>query len=111
MNKTSKKTINKVIKICTAEGWGVFEGDQDLEISQYSPAGEDFSFSVSKDNLIYNIIEYACNFDPDEHAEMWIEGRGTRGIPSSVRVLIDDADAIAEMLESLADKLRGLDNE
>lgn len=45
------------------------------------------------------------DFDADEHAAMWIESRGERGIPSSIRTLIDDADAIKEMLKELADKL------
>ena len=35
-----------------------------------------------------------------------IESRGTRGVPSSVRQLIDDADAIQEMLDELAEALR-----
>ena len=37
---------------------------------------------------------YCYNFDPDEHAEMWIKFRGKNGVPGSIRALIDDADAM-----------------
>lgn len=37
---------------------------------------------------------------------MWIEARGrVRGVPNSIRVLIDDAEAIKKMLNELADAL------
>ena len=108
----NKKKLNKIIKVCEGEGWDVYDTGEGLEISQASPAGEDFNFYVDKDNLTYNIINYACNFDPEEHAKMWIENMGNvAGVPQSIRILIDDADDIAEMLENLADKLRRLDNE
>lgn len=105
----NKKELNKIIKILEAEGWNVYDTGDGLEISQPSPAGEDFNFYVNKNNLISNIIVYACNFDPDEHAEMWVENMHTvAGVPQSIRALLKDADDIAEMLENLADKLRGL---
>ena len=37
---------------------------------------------------------------------MWVESRGKRGVPDSIRTLIDDADAIKEMAFELADTLR-----
>ena len=57
------------------------------------------------ENFPESVYEYAHDFDADEHAEMWLGHRGEGGCPSSVRELIDDADAIKEMLEELADKL------
>lgn len=87
-----------------ANGAGIY-------ISQYSPAGEDFGFSVSAGSLeevINEICEYAENFDADEHAEMWISCRGTGGVPYSIRDLIDDADAIQNMLDNLAEKVKAL---
>ena len=35
-----------------------------------------------------------------------MESRGKRGVPDSIRTLIDDADAIKEMVFELADVLR-----
>ena len=37
---------------------------------------------------------------------MCVEIRGTRGVPSSIRELINDAEAIQEMLDELAEALR-----
>lgn len=103
----NKKELNKVIEICEAEGWNIYDDGEGLDIRQASPAGEDFGFYVYKNNLASNIIEYACNFDPDEHAEMWVENmHSVAGVPQSIRTLLNDADDIAEMLENLADKLR-----
>lgn len=96
MNKKYKKVIEDL-------GWVVREYGDSYDICQYSPAGEDFSFSISKKHVAQEIIEYAENFDPDEHAADWIESmRTVRGVPQSVRALIDDADAIKEMLDELA---------
>ena len=50
-----------------------------------------------------DIAEYAAEFDADEHAEMWVDKRGQNGVPNSIRALIDDADAIQEMLDELAE--------
>ena len=57
------------------------------------------------------VREYAYDFDPEEHAEMWVESRGKRGVPDSIRTLIDDADAIKEMAFELADALRKAEEE
>lgn len=57
------------------------------------------------ENFPESVYEYARDFDADEHAEMWVRHRGEGGCPSSVRKLIDDADAIKEMLEELANRL------
>ena len=91
------------------EGWVVAdEGDQYL-ISKYSPAGEDFGFTIEKgtsEEMSERIIDYVNDFDADEHAKMWIDNRQTNGVPQSIRDLIDDADAIKEMLLELQDVVR-----
>lgn len=40
---------------------------------------------------------------------MWIDGRGKRGIPDSVRALIDDAENIKDTLLNVAEKLEGIE--
>ena len=40
----------------------------------------------------------ADDFDADEHAAGWIEIRGTRGVPDSIRTLLEDADEIKSKL-------------
>ena len=100
--------MNKRIKrICEKLDWYIHEYKTDVELEKYSPAGEDFFFCVDKKDFINNVIEYAEDFDADEHAEMWVNNRHTvNGVPQSVRTLIDDADAIKEMLLELAETLK-----
>lgn len=87
-------------------GFTVEKGVTELEFSKYSPVGEDFSFAVSgknKQEIVNEIKDYASDFDTEEHIKMWIEGKesGTSGIPS-IKELVEDADAIKEMLDELA---------
>lgn len=82
-----------------------YTNDGRVEIENHSPAGEDLIVCVEVENFPESVYEYARDFDADEHAEMWVRHRGEDGCPSSVRELIDDADAIKEMLEELANRL------
>ena len=104
--------ITKIIDKADELGWMCWIcNDGDLEFENWSPAGEDFCFYVSSANPVREVQEYARNFDADEHAEMWVESRGRRGVPSSVRALIDDAEANQEMLNELADALAELEED
>ncbi len=81
------------------------------ELFKLSDAGEDFSILVDfkKDDqtetFLRNLRDYVYNFDPDEHAEMWLPERGRGGCPNSIRALIDDADSIKKMCEELLEAL------
>lgn len=91
--------------------WSVYV-DKDnnyIEFEKYSPAGEDFSFSVGAEDVIEEVKAYASDFDIDEHIEMWIEARhnGVRGVPS-IRELVKDAEDIDKMLQELAIELAKL---
>lgn len=85
------------------------------ELEFYSDAGEDVVNTIwydgTNDGFIEAFRQLADNFDADEHAEMWIDGRGTKGIPDSVRVLIDDAENIKDILLDVAEKLEGIEKE
>lgn len=105
-----KELEQKYIDILEENDWSIssYTGDGRIELEKYSPAGEDFSIIVEVENFPSSVRKYANDFDADEHAEMWIQARGkVKGIPESVRELIDDADAIQEMLNELADALEG----
>ena len=99
------KISTKHRQICEELGWSL-RLSEDVELSQYSPAGEDFSFCVSIENFVEEVVEYAANFDIDYHIETWLEAKsnGVRGVPSA-RVLVEDAYAIDEMLCCLATAL------
>lgn len=100
-----KELSDKIVDICESKGWFVTVDGDDVELQQYSPLGEDFFFSVRAKSFVRDVLEYAHDFNPDKHAEMWVESRGTNGVPNSIRQLIDDADAIADMLDDLAKAL------
>ncbi len=102
-------------------GWDVYESDvfsntKCWEISQFSPAGENFTFSIHHhsdvEEIIHEIDEYVSSFDIDEHVEMWIDAKksGVKGIPSTSE-LVNDAKEIKEMLDGLSDYCNDLDIE
>lgn len=101
-----KELEQKYIYILEENDWSVssYTNDGRVELEKYSPAGEDFLMCVDVENFPESVREYANNFDADEHAEMWIKAIGrVNGV--SNRELIEDADAIKEMLNELADAL------
>lgn len=89
------------------------ETDRGLEIGLefYSDAGEDFIIDLncdSAESFAEAFSEYARDFDPEEHAEMWIEARGTvSGVPQEISTLLEDANSIKEFLESVSAELEG----
>lgn len=101
--------LNKIIEIAEKLEWTVNVTNDYIEFSQYSPAGEDFSFivnTVTPKEIVEQVVEYADDFDIDEHIEMWIEAKrnGVSGVPST-QELVYDAEEISKMLNTLAEKL------
>ncbi len=98
------KVTDRQIEICENLDWSVTVCDDgDVMLENYSPAGEDLVFYVDKDDeFVDGVKRLAADFDADEHAEMWVEGRGKNGVPSTIRELLDDAEAIDKMLQELA---------
>lgn len=97
--------MKNVVEIAESLGWNVSVSGNEYEFSKYSPAGEDFSFSVEgtdANEVVLEIEDYANDFDPEDHIEMWVNAKqsGTKGVPS-IKELVEDADAIKEMLEEL----------
>lgn len=87
--------------------------EYDIELEIYSPEGEDviipLIYDGTEESFINAFIDYANGFDAEEHAEMWIDGRGRAGVPESIQDLLDDAEWIKEKLEEVADLLDSLD--
>lgn len=93
--------------ICEQLGWcWLNDGDGYIELEKHSPAGEDFLFTVSEENFVEDVKEYADNFDQEEHIEMWVEARRNKvaGVPS-IKELVKDAEDIDAMLKELAEAL------
>ena len=63
-------------RVCEALDWRVIASEDEIELEKYSPAGEDFIFSITDmDDIPHAVWEYADDFDVDEHIEMWILAR------------------------------------
>lgn len=104
-----KKLTQEQIDVLEKLDWRVssYTDDGRVEIGKYSPAGEDFNICVEVNDFPRSVREYAAGFDIDEHVAIWIEGRGKRGVPETARELVEDAEAIRQMLDELADALEG----
>lgn len=97
----------KYVDVIENAGWRILDNEDDVgvELEQYSPAGEDFVFYSDLDDFPDSAIQYARDFDVDAHVEENIPIRGQGGCPSSIIELVDDARAIRDMLNDLADAL------
>ena len=100
-------TYKKYLPVFKRCGWNVNVSDNEIEIENWSPAGENIVEYLDKNiDIPSQMQSIADNFDADEHAEIWIEHRGKNGVPGSIRTLINDADAIQEMYNELAHALK-----
>ena len=102
--------VNRIVKVAESLDWKcrVYDKyDKEIELEKYSPAGEDFIMTISFDpkapitSFYDNLYDYYNDFDPEEHAAMWINERGKNGVPDSIRVLLDDAESIEDMIREL----------
>lgn len=111
--ETKMTAIHSLEDLQTAienHGWNITAyNDSYWDISQFSPAGEDFFFTINHNNSVKKVIEeisqYANDFDVDEHIEMWVEARqidNNRLNVLSIRRLAEDAESIQEMLDDFA---------
>lgn len=104
-------TVDDFLEKCADDngeiaGWNYTTYEQDGEIyvdfQQYSPAGEDFhvpAWGETPEKVVDDLKRYYEDFDSAEHACMWY-GQN-RGEPKSLRDLLDDADAIDDMIRDL----------
>lgn len=83
-----------------------------VESSQYTPAGEDWIetiwFDGSQKSFVDSVKERVDYFDVDEEVEVWIPHRGTSGVPSSISVLVEDAEWKLNELKELMSALKAL---
>ena len=114
------KLSDKVIEVLENKDFSVHEVEKQgndfiVEINQGTPLGEDWWetiwFDGTDEGFIEAIRERYNNFDVDEEAEIWIEGRGKNGVPSSIKALVRDAEWKESMLGELADELEDLELE
>lgn len=102
------KSVEELISRAEYKGWSVSMSCEEsigtiyLEFSQASPAGEDFYFDANgkdAEELTDDVIQYALDFDQEEHIKLMLEMQGNPGATA----LVEDAAEIQEMLNDLAE--------
>lgn len=98
----------KFIRIAEKLGWSVSKDKYTLELSQYTSYGQDFSFSINRnDDYVKQVYDYYESYDPDEEALLWVDdsGHGKNGAPYRLKDIITDMEEVEAMLVELYDTL------
>ena len=117
-----KDLIDKIVRCAEDKGWKVdadtkqSKGLTLFEFSQYTPGGQDFSFTATMkanrlDSLITDMEEYHEGFDVDSEAFLWLDsnGHGKNGAPYRMRDVLDDMEEAEKMIETLLDAIKALE--
>lgn len=84
-----------------------YEGNNMIRFGRYSPAGQDFGFSVNAgenlSGLMRNIAKAYLDFDCSEEAYLWLDesGHGKDGAPYDMKDVYEDAECCREYIEEL----------
>ena len=110
-----KKGIKKFIEKIEGLDWNVEANEEEngkiiLELSKYSPAGQDFNIQIqgeTVDELLDDLYEIYTNFDVSEEAYLWLDdtGHGRNGAPYDMRDLYNDMEACEKMILDLHNEL------
>jgi len=108
----TEELVTRLVVAAEKLGWSVSVDDGYWEFEKYSPAGEDFIFSASGDDVVAELLSYYEEFEPDDHVEELIIAKhnGLAGVPDA-RTLIEDAEEIEQMLSDLYDDLYAAEKE
>ena len=101
-------TEKKFIQIAQRLGWSVTKDRYDIELQFYTDYGQDFSFSVNRnEDYVKQVYDYYNSFDPDEEALLWVDdsGHGKNGAPYRLRDIITDMEEVEKELKKLYDAL------
>lgn len=108
------KLNDSIISILEYHGFSVDEvkkqgNEYNVDISQYTPEGEDWFeiiwFNGTNNGFIEAVQNASHNFDPEDAAMVWIPCRGKNGVPESIKALLEDAEWKVRKLEALANDL------
>lgn len=108
MRKEVKELIEKIENL----DWTVtIENENLVSIGKYSPAGQDFSITVSIGNevseFIENIYQRYSDFDSSYETYLWLDnqGHGTNGAPYDMKDLYEDMEICKENIHELYKEL------
>ena len=89
------------------------DGFTEFEFRQYTPAGQDFGFSVEMrngdpDSLLQELEKYYEAYDSDYEAYLWIgtDGHGKNGAPYHIKDIVSDMEAAEAMIDTLYETLK-----
>ena len=89
-------------------GWSVTKDVYDIELQFYTDYGQDFSFSVNRnEDYVKQVYNYYDSFDPSAEALLWCDddGHGKNGAPYLLKDIIADMEEVEQKLEQLYDAL------
>ena len=86
--------------------WSCKDTGRDVELENWSPAGENLIIYAEKSDLVGSLFDNYQYFDKGEHIKTLLDAKanGFRGVPD-VDILVEDADDILQMYKELADKV------
>lgn len=88
-------------EILESRGWGWEVNDMELIITWLLPNGGEYSTYTDRLSFLSDITTLRESFDVDEYVKMFIDSLGENGVPSTVKELLEDAEAIEEELKAL----------
>lgn len=106
LDNISLKQLKLIIKECN---WNVISEGNDWKLQFSLDNNNKFSFDIdvsncNTTNIIYNLYKYGKEFNADEYIESIIKSRG-QSIEPSARLIVRNADYIAQNLEKLSSNL------
>lgn len=110
-----EELINRITEIAESEGWNVNvekckDNTASFEFSKYTPAGQDFSFTIELNDddtngFIGAVDDFYESFDIDAETYLWInpDGHGKHGAPYHIKDILADMEKVEEMLGELSE--------
>lgn len=106
--------ITRITEIAESKGWNVSvekgkDNTASFEFSKYTPAGQDFSFTIELnddiDGFIAAVDDFYESFDIDTETYLWINpgGHGKHVAPYHIKDILADMGKIEEMLDELSE--------
>lgn len=101
---------NKIIRIAEKLGWLVKIENNQYNFTNYSPAGQEISISITASDLneLLNEIKERCdNYDCSEETYLWLDntGHGKNGAPHDMKEVYEDMESCLEMMNNLYKEL------
>lgn len=107
--------MERIYNVFDEMGVGIKDYDNSVMVEFWTDtAGQDiiveFDYDGTPEDFIEEFNYKADAYDVDEEVELYINSLGKRGVPSTVRVLVEDCEEAKETLMEIADRLNKVYN-